>query len=195
MDHIASRSKAMQSLDGALTAEQQAVRDQTMAVDARLETATKELEELHRAERAFGATPNPADPAFAACREKIKATEQALLILRREREALEKAMHAARSTSSPELDRVRGEYEAACRDFAHFVVDDQTNFGPEFDEARGKLIALHAAFDRADKELALRVAAVVSYDATAVAKAKMVIGGAIAALAVVVIVVALAVFV
>jgi hypothetical protein len=185
MDLIAQKQRALESLGSAAEADLAAKRDKAMNLDARLEAAAKELEEAKRAERRAGPSATPD--------ERVTAADHAVGVLRKERVALEAAIRASRAEASPEGEKTRREYEAACHEFAHYVIDDTTNFGPEFDPAREHFAFVDRSFAAIDKEHAVRLAAVSAYDAGAVAKAKLVLAGAIAAALVVVVAIVLAV--
>jgi hypothetical protein len=84
-------------------------------------------------------------------------------------------------------EEARTDYRSTSADFGHFVVDDTTNFGSEFDAARREIKRLEAAKEGPKKDLAVYEAAVRTYDPAAVQR-----GAGVLALGAAVVVVAIA---
>jgi hypothetical protein len=167
LDRLAKRENELRAIDGSVVQDAEASRTALVTILEKSGATRKEL----AAQRA-AATPDP---------KKTKELEASLLLLNQERDKVERSMKLPARSLDPNVERARADFRAACADFATFIIDDVSNFGEEFDEARGNVSRLREAAEASEKRYLMHQAALDAFDHGAVSLGKGLVIAAIAA--------------
>lgn len=173
IEHLRASEAELRRHEGARAAETAALMDRLAAIDKRAAEFRKELD------LALGALRRQGDHVTPDVRKRVDDAKEKLVIATEGRDEATRQLDASTATLSPEAQGARKDFVLVCSDFSRFVQDDMITFGPEFDEARGEIIRLTAAVEVADKDLALHLAALRTYDAAAVQRGKSVVMGGV----------------